>query len=81
MKVFCVGVILYMTCAVQALNDYVVGYHDAVLLFGRVMRDNLLAIENQTSSGIIQNPFRSTRFQGINVSLTLHLKHTEVIQS
>ncbi|KAA0706334.1 Heat-stable enterotoxin receptor [Triplophysa tibetana] len=47
-----------------ALNDYVVGYHDAVVLFGQVMRENLLAT-NKTSNRIIENPFRSTSFQGV----------------
>lgn len=69
----CVSYIIVL----QALNDYVVGYHDAVVLFGQVMRENLLAIKNQTSSSIIDNPFRSTSFQGINLFPTLHHKHNK----
>ncbi|XP_067237198.1 guanylyl cyclase C [Chanodichthys erythropterus] len=51
-----------------ALNDYVVGYHDAVVLFGKTMRDNLLAMKNQPfseSSGIIEHHFRNTTFEGV----------------
>ncbi|XP_051988836.1 guanylyl cyclase C [Xyrauchen texanus] len=48
------------------LNDYVVGYHDAVLLFGHVMRKNLLAIKSSDeTSGIIENPFRNMSFEGV----------------
>jgi len=49
----------------QALNDYVVAYHDAVVLFGKMMRDNLLAMKKQSygeSSDII--PFRNMTFDG-----------------
>lgn len=51
----------------QALNDYVVGYHDAVVLFGKMMRDNLLAIKKQSydeSSDIFEPPFRNMSFDG-----------------
>ncbi|XP_048037492.1 guanylyl cyclase C [Megalobrama amblycephala] len=51
-----------------ALNDYVVGYHDAVVLFGKTMRDNLLAMKNQPfseSGGIIEHLFRNTTFEGV----------------
>ncbi|XP_077058480.1 guanylyl cyclase C isoform X1 [Siphateles boraxobius] len=51
-----------------ALNDYVVGYHDAVVLFGKMMRDNLLAIKKHSygeRSGIIEHPFRNMTFDGV----------------
>ncbi|XP_073713944.1 guanylyl cyclase C isoform X1 [Misgurnus anguillicaudatus] len=48
-----------------ALNDYVVGYHDAVLLFGQVMRENLLSIKHHSTSSVIQNPFRNIVFDGV----------------
>ncbi|TRY88394.1 hypothetical protein DNTS_018304 [Danionella cerebrum] len=51
----------------QAMNDFVVGYHDAVVLFGETMRKNLkaLKIQPQSSSAVIENPFRNISFQGL----------------
>ncbi|XP_056308972.1 guanylyl cyclase C [Danio aesculapii] len=49
-----------------ALNDYVVGYHDAVVLFGNTMRKNLQRIKQQQAlSGDIDPPFRNMSFYGI----------------
>ncbi|XP_066530236.1 guanylyl cyclase C isoform X2 [Hoplias malabaricus] len=51
------------------LNDYVAGYHDAVLLFSLVMR-KMLGYDQREDSGNVfnytgANPFRSVSFQGI----------------
>uniref|UniRef100_A0A8C2DV67 Guanylate cyclase n=1 Tax=Cyprinus carpio TaxID=7962 RepID=A0A8C2DV67_CYPCA len=48
-----------------ALNDYVVAYHDAVVLFGDMMRQNLKAIKQHPFSGIIEQPFRNMSFEGM----------------
>uniref|UniRef100_A0A8C1NF80 Guanylate cyclase n=1 Tax=Cyprinus carpio TaxID=7962 RepID=A0A8C1NF80_CYPCA len=50
---------------VSALNDYVVAYHDAVVLFGDMMRQNLKEIKQHPFSGIIEQPFRNMSFEGM----------------
>uniref|UniRef100_A0A673JEW6 Guanylate cyclase n=1 Tax=Sinocyclocheilus rhinocerous TaxID=307959 RepID=A0A673JEW6_9TELE len=50
---------------VSALNDYVVAYHDAVVLFGDMMRQNLKVMKQQPFSGIIEQPFRNMSFEGM----------------
>lgn len=48
-----------------ALNDYVVAYHDAVVLFGDMMRQSLKAMKQGPSNGIIKQPFRNMSFEGM----------------
>ncbi|RXN16966.1 heat-stable enterotoxin receptor-like protein [Labeo rohita] len=48
-----------------AMNDYVVAYHDAVVLFGHVMRKNLKEMKQQPFSGVIEQPFRNIHFEGM----------------
>uniref|UniRef100_A0A672RJB3 Guanylate cyclase n=1 Tax=Sinocyclocheilus grahami TaxID=75366 RepID=A0A672RJB3_SINGR len=50
---------------VSALNDYVVAYHDAVVLFGNMMRQNLKVMKQQPFSGITERPFRNMSFEGM----------------
>ncbi|XP_030649199.1 heat-stable enterotoxin receptor [Chanos chanos] len=51
------------------INDYVAAYHDGVLLFGQVMRQRLLAAQNQSICCLPEdptaNPFRNISFQGL----------------
>ncbi|XP_062846944.1 guanylyl cyclase C [Trichomycterus rosablanca] len=51
------------------LNDYVAGYYDSVLLFGKIMREKLQAAQDMDSGDThntsSENPFRNNIFQGI----------------
>ncbi|XP_072531268.1 guanylyl cyclase C [Salminus brasiliensis] len=51
------------------LNDYVAGYHDAVILFSQVMRKMLRANQSGGSGSTLnitdENPFRNISFEGM----------------
>uniref|UniRef100_A0A8B9KNL4 Guanylate cyclase n=1 Tax=Astyanax mexicanus TaxID=7994 RepID=A0A8B9KNL4_ASTMX len=49
----------------QILNDYVAGYHDAVLLFSHVMRQMLGAGGAAPLNVTGENPFRNISFEGM----------------
>uniref|UniRef100_A0A7N8X6L2 Guanylate cyclase n=1 Tax=Mastacembelus armatus TaxID=205130 RepID=A0A7N8X6L2_9TELE len=49
------------------ISDYVAGYHDGTLLFGKVLRERMLSKRNQRSYGnaLSSNPFGNTTFEGM----------------
>ncbi|KAL2100695.1 hypothetical protein ACEWY4_002456 [Coilia grayii] len=55
----------------SAINDYVAGYHDGVLLFGHVIRQHIIQRSNKTESSakssslLFSNPFRNVGFDGL----------------
>ncbi|XP_061158821.1 guanylyl cyclase C isoform X1 [Syngnathus typhle] len=55
----------------DTINDYVAGYHDAALLFGKVLRERMLSQKNNTSrTGVndvplSDNPFGNASFYGM----------------
>uniref|UniRef100_A0A673JA31 Guanylate cyclase n=1 Tax=Sinocyclocheilus rhinocerous TaxID=307959 RepID=A0A673JA31_9TELE len=61
-----------------ALNDYVVAYHDAVVLFGDMMRQNLKVMKQQPFSGIIEQPFRNMSFEGKHASVCIFRQNRRV---
>lgn len=65
-------IVLFDNSRLQAMNDYVVAYHDAVVLFGHVMRKNLKEMKQQPFSGVIEQPFRNIHFEGKSVLKIQH---------
>lgn len=50
----------------QTINDYVAGYHDGALLFGKVLREKMLSqLSNEESSPSNDNPFGNIYFEGM----------------
>uniref|UniRef100_A0A7N8XQR0 Guanylate cyclase n=1 Tax=Mastacembelus armatus TaxID=205130 RepID=A0A7N8XQR0_9TELE len=51
----------------ETISDYVAGYHDGTLLFGKVLRERMLSKRNQRSYGnaLSSNPFGNTTFEGM----------------
>lgn len=49
------------------INDYVAGYHDGVLLFGKVLRERILSQKNPRKAldvPLSDNPFGNASFYG-----------------
>uniref|UniRef100_A0A672ZGN8 Guanylate cyclase n=1 Tax=Sphaeramia orbicularis TaxID=375764 RepID=A0A672ZGN8_9TELE len=51
----------------DTINDYVAGYHDGALLFGKVLRERMLSQRNKGSVDIplSDNPFANVSFDGM----------------
>ncbi|TKS91639.1 Heat-stable enterotoxin receptor [Collichthys lucidus] len=52
----------------DTINDYVAGYHDGVLLFGKVLRERMLSKQRNKGSydvPLSDNPFGNTSFDGM----------------
>ncbi|XP_003976359.1 heat-stable enterotoxin receptor [Takifugu rubripes] len=52
----------------DTINDYVAGYHDGVLLFGKVLRERLLSQKNPRKAldvPLSDNPFGNASFHGM----------------
>uniref|UniRef100_A0A3Q1ETF9 Guanylate cyclase n=1 Tax=Acanthochromis polyacanthus TaxID=80966 RepID=A0A3Q1ETF9_9TELE len=52
----------------ETINDYVAGYYDGTLLFGKVLRERMLSKQQNTQSDDVPlsyNPFGNTSFDGI----------------
>uniref|UniRef100_A0A3Q2VQS4 Guanylate cyclase n=1 Tax=Haplochromis burtoni TaxID=8153 RepID=A0A3Q2VQS4_HAPBU len=52
----------------ETINDYVAGYHDGTLLFGKALRERMLSIQkyNGTDNGSLgDNPFGNISFYGM----------------
>ncbi|XP_045887524.1 heat-stable enterotoxin receptor [Micropterus dolomieu] len=50
------------------INDYMAGYHDGALLFGKVLRERMLSQQSQKGSYDVPldvNPFRKISFEGM----------------
>uniref|UniRef100_A0A8D3C2F3 Guanylate cyclase n=1 Tax=Scophthalmus maximus TaxID=52904 RepID=A0A8D3C2F3_SCOMX len=53
---------------VSCINDYVAGYHDGTLLFGKVLRERMLSHQRHRASNDVplsDNPFGNTSFNGM----------------
>ncbi|XP_041863484.1 heat-stable enterotoxin receptor [Melanotaenia boesemani] len=52
----------------DTINDYVAGYHDGALLFGKVLRQRMLILQNKRESTgvpVDDNPFANASFYGM----------------
>ncbi|KAG7218362.1 hypothetical protein INR49_020436 [Caranx melampygus] len=52
----------------DTINDYVAGYHDGTLLFGKVLRERMLSRQRNrgtTDVPLSDNPFGNTSFEGM----------------
>lgn len=60
------GTVVWLSVDWQ-INDYVAGYHDGALLFGKVMREWILSQKNQGKTldvPLSDNPFGNASFHG-----------------
>lgn len=55
----------------EQINDYVAGYHDGALLFGKVLRERILSQQKQEYTyfdvPLSDNPFGNASFYGAYV--------------
>lgn len=62
------GVTVFISLSVDwQINDYVAGYHDGVLLFGKVLRERYLSQRNPRKAldvPLSDNPFGNASFYG-----------------
>lgn len=66
---YCLTCCVLLALSGQQINDYVAGYHDGALLFGKVLRERMLSQKRQRNRQyedvpLSYNPFGNASFHG-----------------